>query len=213
MIDLNCMATKVSDINLIWKFTYSCGLLLNIQIAMEQQEPIDSTIASKRPVFITVLCILSFVISAFALYSSAVSSLQARLMQDFSTLEQTMDSAIKMSTTINDSLRSPEQKAVQDMSKKIMKHTLGGMSASNIYKAAIANLCYGLLTLLGALLMWRLRKIGYWLYLLGILISFIAPVAIYGTDNWIGLFTSLGLGLLGITMVVLFTINKKHLVN
>ena len=167
----------------------------------------------QRPVFITVLCILSFVISAFAFYSSAVSSIQANLMQDFSKLEHAMDSAIELSTTTNDTFNSQEQKAVQDMSKKIMKHTFGGMTASNIYKAAIANLCYGLLTLVGALLMWHLRKIGYWLYLVGILISIVAPVAIYGTDNWIGLFTSIGMGVLGITMVVLFTLNKKHLVN
>jgi hypothetical protein len=168
---------------------------------------------AERPVFITVLCIVSFIISTFAFYSSAVSSLQANLMQDFSKLEQTMDSAFELSTTTNDSINAREQKAVQDMSKKIIKHTFGGMSASNIYKAAVANLCYGLLTLFGALLMWRLRKIGYWLYLLGIIISIVAPVTIYGTDNWIGLFTTIGMGLLGITMMVLFTINKKHLVN
>jgi len=178
-------------------------------------EPIElNEIASpkaERPVFITVLCIVSFIISAFAFYSSAVSSIQANLMQDFAKLEQTMDSAMALSN--NDSIVSPQQKAAQNFSKNIMKHTFSGLTSDNIYKAALANFCYGLLTLFGALLMWRLRKIGYWLYLVGILISIVAPVAIYGTGNWIGLFTTIGMGLLGITMVVLFTINKKHLVN
>lgn len=181
---------------------------------MENQALTDNdSIASKRPVFITVLCILSFVISAFALYSAAISSIQANLMQDFSKLEKSMDSLIQQTTNSIDSIQTPEQKQTQEISKKIMKHTFSGMSSKNIYHAAIANLCYGLLTLFGALLMWRLRKIGYWLYLLGIIISVVAPIAIYGSDNWIGLFTSLAMGLIGLTMIILFTINKKHLVN
>ena len=173
---------------------------------IDSQEP-------QRPVFITVLCILSFVVSAYALYSAAISSIQANLLQDFSKLEQTMDSAIQMSTNTNDSFQTAQQKETQEISKKIMKHTFSGLTSETFFKAAMANLCYGLLTLIGALLMWRLRKIGYWLYLLGIIISVVAPIAIYGTDNWIGLFTSLAMGLLGLTMVILFTINKKHLVN
>jgi len=181
----------------------------------KQMEPIElnevGSPKAERPIFITVLCIVSFIISAFAFYSSAVSSIQANLMQDFSKLEQTMDSAMAMSN--NDSAASPQQKAAQNFSKNIMKHTFSGLTSENIYKAALANFCYGLLTLFGALLMWRLRKIGYWLYLLGIIISAIAPIAIYGTSNWIGLFTAVGMGMLGLVMMVLFTINKKHLVN
>ena len=185
---------------------------MNNHLTMEQitTNEIDSQ-EPQRPVFITVLCILSFVVSAYALYSAAISSIQANLLQDFSKLEQTMDSAMALSN--NDSIVSPQQEAAQNISKNIMKHTFSGLTSDNIYKAALANFCYGLLTLFGALLMWRLRKIGYWLYLVGILISIVAPVAIYGTGNWIGLFTTIGMGLLGITMVVLFTINKKHLVN
>lgn len=165
---------------------------------------------AERPVFITVLCIVSFVISALAFYSTAMNAIQANIFHNISKLEQSMDSAIARSTT--DSIISPQHKATENFAINMMRHTLSGMSSSNLYKSAIANFCYGLLTLLGTLLMWRLRKIGYWIYLLGIIISVTAPLVIYGTSNLIGLFTAIGLGMLGLVMMVLFTINKKHLV-
>jgi uncharacterized MnhB-related membrane protein len=65
--------------------------------------------------------------------------------------------------------------------------------------------------LIGAIMMWNLRKIGFWIYVLGTVIGIVAPLIIY-SGNLIGAISSIGIGFFGVLFVVLYAINKKQLV-
>jgi hypothetical protein len=73
------------------------------------------------------------------------------------------------------------------------------------------NVTCNLLTLIGALLMLKLKKNGFRLYLLGILISFISPLLVFGTDNLHGQSFSVYYALSGGLFVLLYAIKLKFM--
>ncbi len=177
---------------------------------MDQNETVgNSNTLAKRPTFITVLCIISFILSAFAFFNGFVSIIKANLANSAALAVNTLDSF--ESIIVIDSLSTPEQKNAQLFAKKILESTKSSFDSQKILYNAFSTFSYALLTLFGALLMWRLRKIGYWIYLFGIIISVVAPIVIYGSGNWIGIFASVVMGVIGLTMFILFTVNKEHL--
>lgn len=93
----------------------------------------------------------------------------------------------------------------------MMKSLVGGMNAEAIKNNAYASILAAVLTLMGAILMWKLRKVGFWVYVLGTIISIVAPLIIY-SGNLIGAFTAIGFGFFGLLFIVLYAINKKQLV-
>ena len=93
----------------------------------------------------------------------------------------------------------------------MMKSLVGGINAESIKNNAYASILAAMLTLIGAIMMWKLRKVGFWIYVLGTAISVIAPLIIY-SGNLIGAISSIGLGFFGVLFVVLYAINKKQLV-
>ena len=47
---------------------------------------------------------------------------------------------------------------------------------TQVQRLAIAQLIYSLLTLIGAVLMFRLRRVGYWIYVTGVVAGLILPI-------------------------------------
>jgi len=80
-----------------------------------------------------------------------------------------------------------------------------------IRKIALFGLVASMLTLGGAFLMFQLRKIGFWIYLVGIGIAVVAPFTVYGAGNLLGIIISSGTGLVGIVFCVLYAVNLKHM--
>jgi hypothetical protein len=73
------------------------------------------------------------------------------------------------------------------------------------------NVACNLLSLTGALLMLKLKKNGFRLYLLGILISFISPLLVFGTDNLLGQAFSVYYALSGGLFVLLYALKLKFM--
>ena len=72
---------------------------------------------------------------------------------------------------------------------------------------AIAQFAYALLTLIGAILMFRLRKIGFWIYMAGIGAGLVLPVALVG---FVALTTSFGV-FLSIIFAGLYWVSLKEM--
>ncbi len=51
---------------------------------------------------------------------------------------------------------------------------------TQIRQVASAQLAYSLLTLIGAVLMFRLRRVGFWIYVAGVAVGLVLPVALAG---------------------------------
>tara|TARA_B100001758_G_C18229857_1_gene514782 strand:+ start:116 stop:559 length:444 start_codon:yes stop_codon:yes gene_type:complete len=145
------------------------------------EENATSNDENKRPGFLTVLCILTFVGSGLGVLGGILgligSSALASLVPAGGTVIQ----------------------------------TAGGLVA--------AGLC-----LFGAIQMWGLKKQGFMLYLIGVIISIaisLYAVLTFPTDGVFGaelvvsaMWTSFAIGLgINVLFVILYNINKKHLIN
>ncbi|MDP2175222.1 MAG: hypothetical protein Q8K70_04855 [Bacteroidota bacterium] len=197
----------------------------------------------KRPTFLTVLCILTFIGSAFSIFSGVSNAMLAptsaamlgpitlEVEKEFEKAKQenkvdliedmneqaTIDSLTGGSIDSNDvveAIESSSSKIEEEMIGKI-QNTVGGALASvteeTIRNSAYASIIAAILTLMGAFFMWGLKKIGFWVYVLGTAVSIIAPIIIYN-GNVVGAFTAIGLGFVGLIFVILYAVNRKHLV-
>jgi hypothetical protein len=90
---------------------------------------------------------------------------------------------------------------------------MGGVADSltpdNVRKSSLVNILSCLLTLAGALLMWRLIKKGYYLYIAGIVIAAIGMVVIFG--GIMGAVSAGGTGFVGVIMIILYGVNLKDM--
>ena len=87
----------------------------------------------------------------------------------------------------------------------------GAATAENFRKAGISDIAASVLCLTGAFLMWRLKKVGFYLYLLGTLVGVIAPFVIFGSGNLLSILTSVFVGFFGIIFLILYGLNIKYM--
>lgn len=145
----------------------------------------------KRPVFLTVLCILSFIGSGLAVISALPGLLFTNQTQTFYTLA---DSPL---------YRGGALPSLEDF--------LFWTNVSNI-----VNILSALLGLAGALLMWRLKKSGFFLYAFSWLVS--VGVALVTTKIILAPFMGgLAFAIVGLNVVIMiaflimYGVNLKHM--
>jgi hypothetical protein len=190
----------------------------------------------KRNTFLTVLCILTFIGSGWGIIGSVIAYKAAgkttQIFSDSSRLHKdslgttgtivvkdsvtitekdsviTKDSVMKIES--KDSLK--EKRVGTPMEKKMIGSLKKMLTKENIEHKAIGDLLSALFTLLGALLMWRLRKVGFHLYVAGVIISIAIPFYLYGND-----FVAVGMSMVGpffgLVFIALYALNYKSLKN
>lgn len=145
------------------------------------------------PVFLKVLCILTFVGSGLGILGALMGFVSSGMTEE----SMRISTRMMQNTPFGDSINFEE------------------MMRWQVY-TNWANLIGSLLTLAGGILMWKLRKIGYYLYIPG----WIIPVAISAIGMrymLTGMFA--GMGFVGIAINVIFAaafiimygLNYKHL--
>lgn len=121
-----------------------------------------------RSQFLTLLCILTFLSCAWGIFDAVVSLAQTDAVSETKHIERTY---------------TPGQQ------KAAPKEYYEDRSSGNvplpddpvqIRQLAIAQVAYSLLTLVGAILMFRLRRMGFWVYVAGVVVGLILPVALAG---------------------------------
>ncbi|WP_221394185.1 hypothetical protein [Dyadobacter sp. NIV53] len=97
--------------------------------------------------------------------------------------------------------------------KKIMNDFFGSLKQQTtpdaIVIGSIIMLIFETFSIYAAYLMWNLQKKGYYLYLGGIALAFLAPLFLIG--GWLGLVTSATGMFLSIFMAIFYAFNLKHL--
>jgi hypothetical protein len=96
-----------------------------------------------------------------------------------------------------------------EIAGKILDNVTGNLTETNIKNASIASGIASILSLVGALLMWGLNKKGFWVYLLGLGVSIIAPVIIY--QGFTGVMAGGMTAFFGVIFAVLYGLNLKHM--
>lgn len=154
-----------------------------------------------RPTFLTVLCVLTFIGSAWSIYGAITNYTSPEMA-----VGMTKDLIDEQQDKIEEELDSDEG---ADFVSKIMGSFNDGTTVENVKNTAIANGISAILTLLGAILMWGLNKKGFWLYVVGTVIAIVAPLFIY--EGVVGAAASGVAAFIGILFCVLYGINLKYM--
>jgi hypothetical protein len=75
---------------------------------------------------------------------------------------------------------------------------------------AIGSLVAALLTLSGALLMWQLKRNGFYLYIAGVAVGIIIPFYVFGNDL-VAVGASSFANFFGLIFIALYALNLKSL--
>jgi hypothetical protein len=150
-----------------------------------------------RPTFLTILCILTFINSAWSIFQGignyTSSEVNAGIIQD--QFEMIQD-------------RIAEQEGAESM-EKIIDAFLSSLTAENLQNNGLATAISSVITLVGAVLMWGLRKRGFYIYLIGTVAGILSPMLIFGGIG--GTFMAMGTAFFGILFVILYGLNLKHM--
>ena len=154
-----------------------------------------------RPTFLTILCVLTFLGSAFGIYSAITNYTAAGLASGVT------QEALETAKDQIDEQAQDEESA--EIVNKIMDSVSGDLSEEKIKNSALASGIANILTLIGAVLMWGLNKKGFFLYIAGTLVAIVAPLVIY--DGFLGFIGSGMIAFMGIIFCVLYFLNVKHM--
>jgi hypothetical protein len=164
--------------------------------------------APSRSSFLTVLCVLTFIGSGWAILSSiwtfTTASKSAVIISQTSHIQT--DSTFK-----KDSIQIGNPHKTSKVFEGNIKVSLSKMfTKENLQKTAIGSFISALLTLLGALLMWRLNRRGFYLYIAGVLVGILSPLILYG-HNLIAIGISSFSSFFGLLFIALYALNLKSM--
>lgn len=155
-----------------------------------------------RPVFLTVLCVLTFLFSGFSLITSVNQYIKADA--------KAAEARIAMEKAKSDIQQNPNK---SEPGVKFAEKMINSMSIlanpGNIKNSAVSSLLTSIFCLIGAFLMWQLNKKGFYLYVVGTLIGIVAPFMIYGATNLLAIGSSVFIAFFGIIFVILYAVNLK----
>lgn len=157
----------------------------------------------KRPEFLTVICILTFIGCAFGFLSGIYGV--------FKNNPESMQESIEQVRTV-----SPE------MADQMEQNMLDMQDNTYMKVSPYLNLVYILLSFLGAFMMWKLQKNGFYIYLAGELLYYVGFIvaskqminmlgAGSGMMQSVGILTIALTVIFDIVFIVMYAINQKHM--
>lgn len=159
---------------------------------MMEETNIENAVPAKRPQFITVLCILTWIGCGIGLIAS--------IMGYF---------AVQTAGAMMDAASAANPDAVTDMSSMPgMEEAMGAM------KYAGVSLAVGVLGILlcfaGSMMMWKLKKTGYYIYVAGQIIPLVVSAVLIGASAFGG-FALVAGAIFPIVFIILYGVNLKHM--
>jgi hypothetical protein len=164
----------------------------------------NEVIPPVRPVFLKVLCMLTFIGSGYNIINSAITYFNAdTIAKVFVDVKTKMDHDVSKEKKAKDSTEI-------NMVTNIMKNASAISTPESLRKTAIGNFVTSIMCLSGAILMWRLRRIGFYLYVLGTIIGIILPFYLFGS-NFLTNLSAGFMGFIGILFVIFYAMNLKSM--
>jgi len=154
--------------------------------------------AGVRPTFLTVLCILTFLGSAWGIFGGA---------RDYATADV---KSVEATEAMSDAKDRVEEKSGSGFITQLLDSATEGLSAENLRKSAMIGIVASVFTLFGAIMMWGLRRNGFYIYIAGTLIGIAAPFLMFG-GSMLGGLTAAGAAIPGIIFIVLYALNLKYM--
>ena len=161
-----------------------------------------NTGANKRPTFLTVLCILSFIGGAWGIIGGVMNMSAGAGTEALSEMSTQMEEAkAQMGDDAASGVAGSMMDAAADVAMK---------AAANAKQIGISNIVLAIISLLGVWMMWNLKKNGFYLYTIawtGGCSSFADKVQCVCQS-----ILSVGVGgLIGVVFIILYGMNLKHM--
>lgn len=166
-------------------------------------DTIDNSISVKRPTFLTVLCIITFVVSGYNLVMAIVGIFSNKSFDP----AQWQD----ISNQMGDAMSGTDASS-QEMTARLMDALSHTMQAGieNAVTLGLTAIAASALSILGAYLMLRLKQIGYYTYVLAKVIGVLIPLIIFGV-NMVTIMMYGFIALIGVLFIILYGINRKYM--
>ncbi len=160
----------------------------------------NTTAPAARPTLLTVICILSFIMGAWGIFSGVKT-----MTQDSSAiLEETRTAMEQAKADLGDQAEGIAGR-MMDSAMEMAEKT-----AANAKNIGLTNIILSLVSLWGVWLMWNLKKNGFWYYLVAAIAGLVAPVVFLGG----GLMAMASVGFSGfftVLFVILYAVNLKYM--
>lgn len=149
-----------------------------------------------RPVFLTVLCVITFIASIVGIISNARGYVLAETEVE-RIASGKAKTQLKNLFTPNDS----------DNSKPVY---ISNLTVVNYKKFSIGCIASYILWLVGTVLMFKLKRTGFYSFTLGTFFNLITHFLLFG-DNFGTMGISILAALIGFVLVILFSMNLKYM--
>lgn len=163
----------------------------------------DATTTPKRPLFLSVLCVFTWLFCAWALWQCALNIFTDKPLRDLE--EQRAANAETLAKIEPDDGGAPMMTAVLAGTERAMEE-----SAVHARPVNLISMLYQLLNAAAAWLMWHLRRAGFWLFVMAQVAGFIAPF-FWLTPTIAAILLFGAVGVLWAGLGVLFALNLKHM--
>lgn len=163
----------------------------------------DDLVVAKRPTFLTVLCIITFVVSGYHVIMAIIGLFTSNSFDP----EQWQDISNQMADAM-----SGADSGSQEMANQMMNALSSMMQAgiANALTLGIVAIIASGLSILGAYWMFKLKKIGYYAYIVAKVIGIIIPLIIFGV-NILTIIMYGFIALIAVLFIVLYGVNRKYL--
>ncbi|HEV7382710.1 MAG TPA: hypothetical protein VGN64_23105 [Dyadobacter sp.] len=153
-----------------------------------------------RPMFLTVLCFITFMNSVSGLWSQSERFWNPGVMAD-----KTRETFETVRESVLEQANGADIKTMETMFSAVIDNT----TPQTIMTGAVIMLLFEALSLYGAYLMWKLQKQGYYFYLGGMAVAFLAPIFFIG--GWLGFITAFASIFASIFMAIFYALNLKYM--
>ncbi|MBI4930332.1 MAG: hypothetical protein HY841_06185 [Bacteroidetes bacterium] len=160
----------------------------------------QTTTGPKRPTFLTVLCILTYVGVGLGIVMSVVAWWGMHAAQAM------MDATSSMAEGMTEAAGT-DMSSIPGMGDA-MAEANAAIKWANV--TLIVSIVGALLCLVGALQMWKLKKMGFFIYVVGELAPVIATAVLLGGSAFGGMSLVMG-AVFPVLFVILYGLNLKHM--
>lgn len=173
----------------------------------------------KRPVFLTVLCILSFIGAGWSIIANVIAFFAYKAANALTTgLSESLSEGMEGLENMEglEGMEGLENVEGMEDFGNAMNDAFAGMGeyatkvAENGATVSIINAILAIVALFGVIMMWKLKKSGFWTYTAAQILMLIIPLVFYGFSTM----AILGLGVgavFTILFIILFGVNLKHM--
>lgn len=159
---------------------------------------------SPVPRFLKILCYLTIFGSIYMVFTS-LSSISSP-----ETVSQAMEKSLDDWQDLFQKSMQADPRAEQKF-EEILTDLSNANSPRNMRDNSFFSLISNILTLIGAWMMLRLRRKGFHFYLLGNIIAVVAPLLVFGSDNFLGFSYALFAGVSGGLFTFLYALKIKYM--